>query len=269
MPIKDNLRRIRNFRKLSQKDLEEKTGIHNRLIQMYESGKRIPKDDNLQKIADALGVDIYALKDLDIDVNNKESIRQLIFQLEEKGLFSIGDLDLKLNYDDHEPHYSIHIPIDEADAVELLNWKAVKEGSDTAKKHFLKNVTVEDWIYDREHCRTHAFMLSELYPDLCTTEYLQARDALTYEYGLKRIRDNAYTFTDLSEFLRDLNRTNDPGPGIHEELYQVFIEGIIPEEFLYEIFEKEGESGLPELARGPIRELYEKALAARKALQKK
>lgn len=269
MPIKDKLRLVRNFRKLSQKELEEKTGIHNRLIQMYESGKRVPKDDNLQKLADALGVDIYALKDLDIDMRSKESIRQLIFQLEEKGLFSIEQLDLRLDYDGHKPHYSLHIPIDEASAIDLLSWKAIKEGTSASKKHLLKNTTIEDWKYDKKHCMAHTSMLPELYPNLCTTEYLQERDCLTYEYGLERIRADAYTLHDLSKFLRNLNSTHDPGPGIHEELYQIFVDGIIPDEFLHEIFERTGNSGFPELAKGPVKDLYEKALEARKALQKK
>lgn len=50
---------------LTQQQLADKLGVSQQYIGNYESGKRQPKIQTLQKIADALGVDVFSLADWD------------------------------------------------------------------------------------------------------------------------------------------------------------------------------------------------------------
>ena len=54
--IGENIRRIRIRKGLSQKELAEKAGMSNVLLNNYEHGLRNPKAETLQRIAQALGV---------------------------------------------------------------------------------------------------------------------------------------------------------------------------------------------------------------------
>lgn len=56
MSVGDRIKSIRKG-KMTQKELAEKTGLAEITIRQYEAGKYEPKHNNLQKIADALGVD--------------------------------------------------------------------------------------------------------------------------------------------------------------------------------------------------------------------
>lgn len=57
------LRQLREARRLSQQDLAAATGITQRLLSEYETGKTQPRLDNLQRIATALGVSLGKLLD--------------------------------------------------------------------------------------------------------------------------------------------------------------------------------------------------------------
>ncbi len=57
------MRLIRYFRKLSQAQLGEKVGLSSDRIQKYENGARKPKWEYLEKFADALEVNVLALKE--------------------------------------------------------------------------------------------------------------------------------------------------------------------------------------------------------------
>lgn len=61
MTISEKLRFYRKEKYLTQKQLAELTGIATITIQQYELGKRTPKINLLQKIANALEVDINLL----------------------------------------------------------------------------------------------------------------------------------------------------------------------------------------------------------------
>jgi len=68
-----NLRKYRNQLGLSQESFAEKAGLHRTYISAIECGKRSIALDNIQKIADALGIDTYLLFiDDSTDDNNKE-----------------------------------------------------------------------------------------------------------------------------------------------------------------------------------------------------
>lgn len=61
MTVAENIRAARKAAGLTQKELGERMGVSSVAVTQYESGKRIPKIDTLQRIADALGVNIGVL----------------------------------------------------------------------------------------------------------------------------------------------------------------------------------------------------------------
>ena len=56
-----NLRKYRNAAGLSQEAFANKAGLHRTYISAIERGKRSIALDNIEKIADALGVEAYVL----------------------------------------------------------------------------------------------------------------------------------------------------------------------------------------------------------------
>ncbi len=65
-----NLRKYRNESGLSQEAFANKAGLHRTYISALERGKRSVALDNIEKIADALGIDAYLLF---IDIPNETS----------------------------------------------------------------------------------------------------------------------------------------------------------------------------------------------------
>ena len=82
---------IRTFRGLTQKELGEACGIHEVAIRKYELGKNLPKPEQLRKIADALGVNVNSLMELDIEADG--DVLPLLFAIDEAFDISIKDLD--------------------------------------------------------------------------------------------------------------------------------------------------------------------------------
>lgn len=77
MSVGEQIKKCRNENKLSQKELGEKLGVSQAMIAQYESGKRLPKLETIQKIAEALGVplnDLFVTKidhlGINIDLTN-------------------------------------------------------------------------------------------------------------------------------------------------------------------------------------------------------
>lgn len=110
--IGDNVRRIRNNRGFSMDKIRELTGLSKSTISELETNKSNPTSDTLQKIADALDVDItdfYA--DLD-DNSNKNSTPKEIpdefstpedaikFILEQNVIMGFGGFDVNKMSDD-------------------------------------------------------------------------------------------------------------------------------------------------------------------------
>ena len=56
-----NLRKHRNRRKWSQMELSEKAGISMNFLSEIERGQKWASSENLQNIADSLGVEVYEL----------------------------------------------------------------------------------------------------------------------------------------------------------------------------------------------------------------
>ena len=65
-----NLRKYRNESGLSQEAFANKAGLHRTYISALERGKRSVALDNIEKNADALGIDAYLLF---IDIPNETS----------------------------------------------------------------------------------------------------------------------------------------------------------------------------------------------------
>ena len=61
MTIGEKIRAARKERKMTQKQLSEKSGIIETTIRKYEAGSQNPKLNNLQKIATSLDVPLYDL----------------------------------------------------------------------------------------------------------------------------------------------------------------------------------------------------------------
>lgn len=73
------IKQYRTQKGMTQADLAQKVGTTMQNISQYERGIRNPKIQSLQKIADALGVDVFSLSDFDTatkmledDINRKE-----------------------------------------------------------------------------------------------------------------------------------------------------------------------------------------------------
>lgn len=56
MSVGEQIKKCRNKIKISQKELGEKLGVSQAMIAQYESGKRLPKFETIQKIAKVLNV---------------------------------------------------------------------------------------------------------------------------------------------------------------------------------------------------------------------
>ena len=67
MTTGENIRRIRKYRNLTIQELADMVGVSEAYIRAYETGRRNPKPDSLEKIANALAVNPEVLKNSDFD----------------------------------------------------------------------------------------------------------------------------------------------------------------------------------------------------------
>ncbi len=93
MTIGENIRRIRQERNLTQRQLGEMVGASEAYIRAYESGRRNPKPSSLEKIANALSVNTEVLANSDFD--GIKAIHRLfqIFRQYDGHLFECQDKD--------------------------------------------------------------------------------------------------------------------------------------------------------------------------------
>ena len=92
MAVGDRIKRIRNFRGLTQKELGLALGYEDNTadvrIAQYESGTRTPKEDTLKKIAEVLAVNYRAIYEPTLYA--VEDVMYTLFELDEH----YGDLQL-------------------------------------------------------------------------------------------------------------------------------------------------------------------------------
>ena len=87
--------RIRYYRKnadMTQRELAATTGIHYVSICNYESGKMIPREDQIRKIADALGISYASLSNLETDTKKFQTLGnlfELLITLHKSGVMTL------------------------------------------------------------------------------------------------------------------------------------------------------------------------------------
>jgi len=69
--VGENIKHFRKLRGMTQKELGDKCGMADSMIRRYENGGSLPKEENLTKIAQALGVSSLQLRMRGIE-NTKE-----------------------------------------------------------------------------------------------------------------------------------------------------------------------------------------------------
>lgn len=98
MTLGNKIRKYRQLRGLTQKELGLMAGFSEATadsrIRKYESDAMAPKTAIRQKLADALGVDMSILSDLDI--SSHEDVMQVLFQLEERFGMNIEKQDRRV-----------------------------------------------------------------------------------------------------------------------------------------------------------------------------
>ena len=72
MEIGQSIQEARKKAKLTQKELAEKVGIATITVQQYERGVRTPQIETLQKIAQALNIDVGILYGVEADKGNPQ-----------------------------------------------------------------------------------------------------------------------------------------------------------------------------------------------------
>lgn len=132
MNIGEHIREYRQKANLSQKELGRKLGVSQQHIAQYECGKRTPKLDTIQKIADALSVPLNAFLELTPNHTDKEFQQFIDLYIEQQK---------KINKDNDVRHHLL-VYYDELDRVgrdslmEILsNLKSLnKQGQKEASK---------------------------------------------------------------------------------------------------------------------------------------
>lgn len=93
MTVGENIRRLRKERGLTLQQLGDMVGVSEAYIRAYESGRRNPKIGSLEKLADALHVNIEVLTNSDFDgVKAMHRLFQ-IFRQYDGALFECKDAD--------------------------------------------------------------------------------------------------------------------------------------------------------------------------------
>lgn len=109
MAIGNRIKLFRNMRNLTQKELGAKVGFPFNAtdvrIAQYESEKRIPKDDMVNKLASTLDVSPAAIKVPDIDTDI--GLMHTLFALEDTRPFRISKIDdtICISLDKHDSSY--------------------------------------------------------------------------------------------------------------------------------------------------------------------
>lgn len=77
------LRRLRETHRMTRKDLADIVGVTETAIYNYESGRRTPENDTLEKLAEAFGVTLSELRD---DAGTVKTIKDELIKSNEPGL---------------------------------------------------------------------------------------------------------------------------------------------------------------------------------------
>ena len=93
--IGSKIQKYRKLKDMTQDELSKQSGIYLSTIKKYENGERNPKPDQLQKIAEALGISVTVF--LDYDINTVSDVLSLVMKLNEQSSLKISaDKDNRL-----------------------------------------------------------------------------------------------------------------------------------------------------------------------------
>lgn len=147
--IGSTLKKIREMRGLTQEQLGKCCNLSQARVAQYETGNRVPKEQQLQQIAQSLNVDMDVFHNTDIDPDNPEAIRQLLFQLYEQGLFDLQHSFSKCKSDrgDGNEQFYLTIPIDRDLALFIEQWRTITHTVINAKG---ETISYDKWKYDRQ-----------------------------------------------------------------------------------------------------------------------
>ena len=122
MAIGERIKRIRNFRKLTQAQLGEAVGLSDVRIRQYEIGNRTPKEDMIQELAKALDCNYRSIYEPSLYA--AEDVMYALFELDEHydmPLYEVADPE-----DPTEKHIAVGFNYSLLD--DFLNtWKKKKE----------------------------------------------------------------------------------------------------------------------------------------------
>ncbi|MBS7298280.1 MAG: helix-turn-helix transcriptional regulator [Eubacteriales bacterium] len=91
MEVGKKIKRFRTAFGLSQKELAQRAGMSEPAIRNYELGNRTPSEKQLEKIAGALGVSIYAISNPNLE--NYDAVLHALFYLEDEYSFIPKEID--------------------------------------------------------------------------------------------------------------------------------------------------------------------------------
>lgn len=91
MEVGKKIKRFRTAFGLSQKELAQKSGLSEPAIRNYELGNRTPSEKQIEKIAGALGVSIYAISNPNLE--NYDAVLHALFYLEDEYSFTPKEID--------------------------------------------------------------------------------------------------------------------------------------------------------------------------------
>ena len=197
MTVGQKIKYIRNLRGMTQKEVGMKAGFSaataDARIRQYEAGKMKPKADKLKQIADALGVDVCALSDIDIQSWN--DVMMILFELEK---------DWGLSLKKSEGNY-------------ILSFDGDKAGDYIA-------YAIDAWFSARKHYHIDQPDASEAdirdyqlwtqqYPITVETEEAENLHRLldTYRMPLDVLRSTGYRIEYASDLIRIIEALSDSG----------------------------------------------------------
>lgn len=93
MTIGERIRAARELRKLTQREVGERSGIAEPTIRRYELGKLNPKYETLQRIAEALDVSVSYLTQVDVDCIDIELQRTVLHKIRQRIDDALSDVD--------------------------------------------------------------------------------------------------------------------------------------------------------------------------------
>ncbi len=177
MTIGERIKKIRQEKGLSQKELGKKLNVSQQMIGQWETGKSNPKIETLRRIADTLKVGLWEIVELDqMDLDTRiQEIKKMVALLTPEGLEEFERLTIESINENQE---SIQKEQEEA-AKKAPRAYIIENG---------KRVEVDKPIKftspSRSHAQTEAY---ELFHSLLSEEWIMSQEQETTAVQLKKI----------------------------------------------------------------------------------